>query len=418
MSSSTNNDDNIMPMPCEACDKEDNDSTEDTASRQLTLQIENLSIENEKGNIAKTNNAENTDNMTTSCAACGKEDDGDNMKVCYKCEAVKYCNACYFQHIIVCNTTEDIISPMTTCANCGKEGDINSMNTCNKCKFVIYCNAACKKKHRHKHKKACERRVADLHDAKLFKEHPPSEDCLICFLPLPLDSDQIIFEPCCGKSICKGCSVTIRAKAKEMRDAAIDGRGKKKEWDMCAFCRTPHTKSDKEGTRRIKILVENGNAKACNALAGYYHYGSNGVQQDYTKANELYLKAGELGCAEAYYNLGCSYSNGLGVETDKKKGIRYFEFAAIGGNVPARHALGAFEMIAGNNSRSIRHFLLGAEAGYVKSMDIIEKMYMTYGMGSKDEYEQIVRSYQKRQEGMKSDTRKAFAIRGANQRTK
>ena len=70
-----------MPMPCEACDKEDNDSTEDTASRQLTLQIENLSIENEKGNIAKTNNAENTDNMTTSCAACGKEDDGDNMKV-------------------------------------------------------------------------------------------------------------------------------------------------------------------------------------------------------------------------------------------------------------------------------------------------------------------------------------------------
>ena len=98
--------------------------------------------------------------------------------------------------------------------------------------------------------------------------------------------------------------------------------------------------------------MENGNAKACNALAGYYHYGSNGVQQDYTKANELYLKAGELGCAEAYYNLGCSYSNGLGVETDKKKGIRYFEFAAIGGNVPARHALGAFEIIAGNNSRS------------------------------------------------------------------
>ena len=51
-------------------------------------------------------------------------------------------------------------------------------------------------------------------------------------------------------------------------------------------------------------------------------------------------------------------------------------------------------------------------------MEIIEKMYTTYGMGSKDEYEQIVRSYQKRQEGMKSDTRKAFAIRGANQRTK
>ena len=55
-----------------------------------------------------------------------------------------------------------------------------------------------------------------------------------------------------------------------------------------------------------------------------------------------------------------------------------------------------------------------AEAGYVKSMDMIEKMYMTYGIGSKDEYEQIVRAHQKRQEDMKCDTRKAIVIRRAN----
>ena len=109
--------------------------------------------------------------------------------------------------------------------------------------------------------------------------------------------------------------------------------------------------------------MENGNAKACNALAGYYHYGSNGVQQDYTKANELYLKAGELGCAEAYYNLGCSYSNGLGVETDKKKGIRYFKFASIGGNVPAMCSWCCRNDCRGNHSSSIT-----AEAGYVKSI--------------------------------------------------
>ena len=36
--------------------------------------------------------------------------------------------------------------------------------------LVKYCNAACKKKHRKKHKKACERRVAEMHDEKLFKE--------------------------------------------------------------------------------------------------------------------------------------------------------------------------------------------------------------------------------------------------------
>ena len=57
-------------------------------------------------------------------------------------------------------STED--TTITTCANCGKEG--GTLNTCNKCKMVKYCNAACKKKHRSKHKKACEKRVVDLHD--------------------------------------------------------------------------------------------------------------------------------------------------------------------------------------------------------------------------------------------------------------
>ena len=71
------------------------------------------------------------------------------------------------------------------CAACGKEG--GNLNMCNKCKMVTYCNAACKKKHRSKHKKQCEKRVAELHDEALFKEHTPREDCPICFLPLPLN---------------------------------------------------------------------------------------------------------------------------------------------------------------------------------------------------------------------------------------
>jgi len=70
------------------------------------------------------------------------------------------------------------------CASCGKEGKNGDMNNCNKCKSVKYCNAACKKKHRKKHKKACERRVAELHDEQLFKEVEP-EECPICFLTLP-----------------------------------------------------------------------------------------------------------------------------------------------------------------------------------------------------------------------------------------
>ena len=109
------------------------------------------------------------------------------------------------------------------CAQCGKEG--GNLNTCNKCEIAKYCNAACKKKHRSKHKKACERRAAELHDGALFKEPPPREDCPICFLPLPLNTGESVFQSCCGKLICIGCIVAMM---KETR-----GRGKKK--DLCAF---------------------------------------------------------------------------------------------------------------------------------------------------------------------------------------
>jgi len=65
----------------------------------------------------------------------------------------------------VCTSCEENISKdvkrVSICGNCGKKGNSDDMNTCNKCNEVKYCNAACKKKHRSKHKKVCERRVAE-----------------------------------------------------------------------------------------------------------------------------------------------------------------------------------------------------------------------------------------------------------------
>ena len=36
--------------------------------------------------------------------------------------------------------------------------------------------------------------------------------------------------------------------------------------------------------------------------------------KDFTKASELWLRAGEVGCAEGYCNSGSLYNNGMGVE--------------------------------------------------------------------------------------------------------
>jgi len=285
------------------------------------------------------------------------------------------------------NTSEEVIQE--TCASCGKEGNSGGMNMCNKCKSVKYCNAACKKKHRKKHKKACEKRVAELHEEALFKEADP-EECPICFLPIPIETNESTFETCCGKKICNGCVY-----------AMLTNEGK----DICAFCRTPPQSSDaSEHISRLNKLIDNGNANACTTLGGCYLNGTMGMPQNYQKANELYLKGGELGCAQGYFNLARSYGNGMGVEFDRTKTKQYLELAAMNGHVQARHHLGVLEYEAGNYHRALRHVTLAARAGNTESLDGIKQGFMD-GVITKDEYASTLSAHHERQKEMKSDMR-------------
>ena len=288
-----------------------------------------------------------------------------------------------------------ILEDMTACASCGKEGNSHDMNVCNKCKMVKYCNASCKKKHRTKHKKACERRVAELHDEQLFKEVEP-EECPICMLPIPIEDSASMFNSCCGKTICIGCIYAIET-----------SEGK----DICPFCRTPPPSSHEEGTKRIHKLMDNGNGEAYYLLAGYYAHGMHGLPQDRQKANELYLKGGELGSATAYYNLGQYYRGGEGVEVDMKKANYYYEFAAMCGVVQARHNLGCEEWERGNKHRAMRHFVIAAKAGYKGSLDNV-KVGFRNGLVTKDEYANTLRAYHERQKEMKSEERDKAAASG------
>jgi len=320
-------------------------------------------------------------------AAGGSEEITSNKEVSISCE----------QSNKIDNITEGINSVaipdnMSTCASCGKEGNSDNMNTCNKCKSVKYCNAACKKKHRSKHKKACERRVAELHEEALFKE-VERDECPICMLLLPIDSTHALFKTCCGKTICNGCMY-----------AMYMSEGK----DLCAFCRTPPPISNEENIKRIKILIDKGNVEALYNLGGCYAYGSNGLAQDYRKSNELWLKAGELGCAEAYYNLGQSYKLGTGVEVDKTKAKHYFELAAMNGSAQARNNLACLEGEAGNEHRAYKHMIIAARAGRKQSLNKVKEGFMR-GYITKDEYANTLRVYHERQKEMKSDAREKAA---------
>ena len=88
-------------------------------------------------------------------------------------------------------------------------------------------------------------------------------------------------------------------------------------------------------------------AVAIFSLGNNYRNGEDGFPQDYVKAFELHVRAGDLGSTEAYNNIGHAYYNGRGVDIDKKKAKHYFKLAAIGGNVYARHNLGNSEALVG-----------------------------------------------------------------------
>ena len=294
------------------------------------------------------------------------------------------------------------MSAINTCANCGKvEESSGDLKACTACKMVKYCNRDCQIAHRSQHKKACKKRAAELHDAALFNEPPLREECPICMLPPPLYYDNftgMTFRSCCGKHICNGC------------EYAMDESGAK---GHCPFCKTLPADSDEEEVKRVMKLMEKGNNGAHNYLAGFYESGIYGIPQDWAKANELWLKAGELGYADAYCNLGYSYVRGSGVEIDTKKAKHYYELAAMNGSVRARHNLGCTEYNAGNHERAFKHLILAASVGFNDSLNEV-KYGFTNGIVTKDEYANTLREYQKSQDEMKSDARdKALALRNS-----
>jgi len=70
-----------------------------------------------------------------------------------------------------------------------------------------------------------------------------------------------------------------------------------------------------------------------------FRYGYEG-KEDIYKAFEYYLKAAEMGHAEAQYELAELYNEGEGVEEDKDKALQWYHKSAALGNADAQHQLG------------------------------------------------------------------------------
>lgn len=79
-------------------------------------------------------------------------------------------------------------------------------------------------------------------------------------------------------------------------------------------------------------------APAQNQLGECYAFG-NGVEQDYQKALEWYMKAADQNDSEAQYNIGVCYFAGNGVEADWYKAVEWYKKSADNGNERAKTQL-------------------------------------------------------------------------------
>ncbi|KAL3802752.1 hypothetical protein ACHAWO_010100 [Cyclotella atomus] len=299
------------------------------------------------------------------------------------------------------SVADNEIKEPKSCANCGQEEtDDAKLKGCAACKLVKYCSRDCQVSHRSRHKKACNKRTAELHEEALFRQPPRREDCPICFRMLP-EGDTgggQTYWTCCGKTVCSRCCY---------EHIQVTG-----EDAVCPFCRSPATERILE---RLNSRIKFNDAEAYFELGLIYFNGEEkleGVARDPEKGLQLLIRGGELGAANSYSLLANAYMIGDGVEKDEKKARHYHELAAIGGSVKSNLAM--LEVDAGNFDKAIKHAMIGAEFGDPNSLKLVQLCFMnTNGeFATRDQYETALRAYQQYIEEVRSESRDKAAVIG------
>lgn len=297
------------------------------------------------------------------------------------------------------STNIDEAAANEVCASCGITAGPNvNLRKCTACKEVKYCGVECQKNHRPKHKKACKKRAAELHDDILFADPDSTHegDCPICLVPHSLDLSKSVMMTCCSKTICLGCEFFNMKRELE--------EGKRKH--QCPYCRMPYPETEEEIQKNRQRRVEANDDVALRQLGTQLN-----IQGDFIGAVENWKKAAAMGNNRAHYELSVMYQDGRGVEQDKKKQIYHLEVAAIGGNPKARYFLGHVEYKNNNLKRAVIHYCIAAKQGYIEAFEEVNK-YFADGVIPLGLFMNTVRGYQAAIDATKSPQREeAEAVR-------
>ncbi|GJL86000.1 MAG: hypothetical protein DHS20C02_17750 [Micavibrio sp.] len=206
---------------------------------------------------------------------------------------------------------------------------------------------------------------------------PEEEELIISLKPRPGLENRIRPDPALTKVV------------KEIEDQAFTGIPEAQH-DLAAIYTAGHG-GVKQNYKRAGLwfqeAAEGGIANARYNLGVLYHQGL-GVEQDTGKAIQWYKTAAELDHPEAQYNLGIAYIEGIGVIYDPHKAAGYFESAAASGVMEASYNLGLIYENAllgkAEPDRALKWYKTAADAGSPEAKAALEQLAKTLKLSVAD----------------------------------
>jgi TPR repeat protein len=196
-----------------------------------------------------------------------------------------------------------------------------------------------------------------------------------------MDTDE--YFPCCGKS---GCVYSFR----------VSGNMK------CPFCNSDRNgKTDEDEVAELMKRVAAKDPSAMSMLGNYYNNGRGGLQQDHSKAMELYARAADLGYSQAHCNLVMLYHKG----GNWKKAKFHSEAAAMLGD--EIYSLGCLEFESGNMDQALKHWTISASAGVYIAMYNLKNAF-EQGAMSRESIDSALAAYNSSCAEIRSEARDAY----------
>ena len=237
-----------------------------------------------------------------------------------------------------------------------------------------------------------------------FVPPSPTEECPLCFVPLPRLNDDVMYMACCGKMFCAACF----SESCRVLDKTNSKRAEKKlkpfPW-LCPFCRAPLPESDEVFVRRYEKRAKKGDSHGMFNLAVAYRDGENGLAKDPRRSFELLHRAADLEKVDAISELGRMYAFGVsGVSKDKRKGREFLKRAAEKWHALALVNLSVLEETKGEIELAVAYLRTAAAAGDDHAIGRLKYKFRA-GKISKDDLLKSLWAHQKANEDMRSEER-------------